>query len=40
MNVNGGAVAIGHPFGMTGARQVRMDMYIYLYLYIYLNVCM
>jgi len=22
MNVNGGAIAIGHPFGMTGARQV------------------
>jgi len=23
MNVNGGAIAIGHPFGMTGSRQVR-----------------
>ena len=22
MNVNGGAISIGHPFGMTGARQV------------------
>src|SRR5690554_6607085 len=22
LNVNGGAIAIGHPFGMTGARQV------------------
>jgi len=21
-NVNGGSIAIGHPFGMTGARQV------------------
>src|SRR3546814_1157350 len=22
LNVNGGAISIGHPFGMTGARQV------------------
>jgi acetyl-CoA C-acetyltransferase len=22
MNVNGGAISIGHPFGMTGSRQV------------------
>jgi acetyl-CoA C-acetyltransferase len=22
LNVNGGAIAIGHPYGMTGARQV------------------
>jgi acetyl-CoA acetyltransferase len=22
LNVNGGAIAMGHPFGMTGARQV------------------
>ncbi|MNG82281.1 3-ketoacyl-CoA thiolase [compost metagenome] len=22
LNVNGGAIAIGHPFGMTGARMV------------------
>ena len=22
LNVNGGAIAIGHPFGMTGSRQV------------------
>ena len=22
MNVNGGSISIGHPFGMTGARQV------------------
>jgi acetyl-CoA C-acetyltransferase len=22
LNVNGGSIAIGHPFGMTGARQV------------------
>ena len=22
MNVNGGAIAIGHPFGMSGARMV------------------
>ncbi len=22
MNVNGGAIALGHPFGMTGARTV------------------
>lgn len=26
MNVNGGAISIGHPFGMTGSRQVS---YIY-----------
>ncbi len=23
INVNGGAISIGHPFGMTGARQVK-----------------
>jgi acetyl-CoA C-acetyltransferase len=22
LNVNGGSIAIGHPYGMTGARQV------------------
>ena len=22
MNVNGGAISIGHPFGMTGSRQI------------------
>ncbi len=22
LNLNGGSIAIGHPFGMTGARQV------------------
>jgi len=22
MNVNGGSISIGHPFGMTGSRQV------------------
>ena len=24
-NVNGGSVAIGHPFGMTGSRQVEQS---------------
>lgn len=24
MNVNGGSIAVGHPFGMTGSRQVRV----------------
>jgi acetyl-CoA acetyltransferase len=23
LNVNGGSIAIGHPFGMTGSRQVK-----------------
>mmetsp|Transcript_46615 Transcript_46615/g.79439 ORF Transcript_46615/g.79439 Transcript_46615/m.79439 type:complete len:199 (-) Transcript_46615:632-1228(-) len=25
LNVNGGSIAIGHPFGMTGSRQVRRE---------------
>jgi len=27
LNVNGGAIALGHPFGMTGARLMNMLMY-------------
>jgi acetyl-CoA acetyltransferase len=29
--VNGGAVAIGHPFGMTDARQVSTYVCMYMY---------
>ena len=25
LNVNGGAISIGHPFGMTGSRQVSIE---------------
>jgi acetyl-CoA C-acetyltransferase len=35
MNVNGGAVAIGHPFGMTGARQVSMTMMMMMMIMIF-----
>lgn len=28
MNVNGGAISIGHPFGMTGSRQVCLYVYV------------
>lgn len=31
MNVNGGAISIGHPFGMTGSRQV-MNVFSFLML--------
>ena len=26
MNVNGGAISIGHPFGMTGSRMVAKEL--------------
>jgi acetyl-CoA acetyltransferase len=33
MNVNGGAISIGHPFGMTGSRQVFISFLLLFILY-------
>jgi acetyl-CoA acetyltransferase len=37
LNPNGGAIALGHPLGCTGARQVRANFFIVFFKYNALN---